>query len=268
VQPTDTPPSTAQPPATHRAAAPFADGERLLYNVSYRAALIPSINVLRVSISTVEERVGGRDHYHIVGHGATVGGAATIFDIDDTYHSWLDGATLLPSRTASEIRENDYRLSSNYSYDWNAMRATAWSRRSDRRGDRRASFALPGRESGDALTLLYRLRALDPRGLIEGRACCLSLVVAEGTKPIEYRFEGREEVTVRRLGTFRALRFSCTMATADGSTFEEGMRFTAWLSDDENRIPLIVESPVRVGRVRVTLAEGFRTLHPLTPRVE
>jgi len=243
------------------ASVPFAGGEELVYNVSYSAALIPPIGIMRVSIGTLHEVVGGRKQYHIVGRGTTVGGARGLFDIDDTYHSWLDCETLLPSRTASDIREGGYRLSSSCAYDWNAMRAASHVRRIDGGSnvDSSASFPLPELDSGDALTLLYRLRAIGLAELEPGRGGTISLVMAEGTKPVEYRFVGREEVRVKRIGTFRALRFTCTMATSDGSTFQDGMILTAWLSDDALRIPLIVESPVRVGRVRVTLAEGFRT---------
>jgi len=249
------------------ASAPFAGGERLLYDVTYRAALIPPINILRVSLTTIDESAGGRDLYHVVGQGTTVGGARTLFDIDDTYHSWLDRATIRPNRTASHIRENDYRLSSTCAYDWDSRRANTRVHRPGHGAGGSASFDLPAGYCGDALSLLYSLRAADLSTLTAGTNR-LWLVFAESVKPIECTFEGRETVKVRRLGTFRAMRFSCTMATSDGSTYEDDMRLTVWLSDDESRVPLMVESPVRVGRVSITLAEGYRTAHRLTCRVE
>lgn len=257
----------AAPPVPEPAAVavPFAGSERLLYDVTYRAALIPPIGILRVSLTTIDERIGGRDHYHVVGHGATVGGARAIFDIDDTYHSWLDRATLLPTRTASDIRENDYRLSSTCAYDWGAHRAATRVRRPGVEVD--ASIELPRGYCGDALSLLYALRAADMSVLTAGTNR-LWLVFADGVKPIECTFEGRETVKVRKLGTFRTLKFTCTIATADGSTYEDGMRLAVWLSDDANRVPLMVESPVRVGRVSITLAEGSRTARDLACRVE
>jgi hypothetical protein len=244
-------------------AAPFADGEELLYTVSYRAALIPSINMMKVSIRTFEEDTGGVRQFHIVGNGRTTGAAKGVFELNDTYHSWLDVRTLLPNRTTSDINESNYRFRATYNYDWNTMTVSNVRRNYRWTDDRYASFALPGTSSGDALSLFYRMRALDPATLTPGKAIPLDLVLDRDAKPITLRFIGREEVKVRKLGRFRALRFTCTMATSDGSTYEEGMTLTVWISDDANKIPLMVESPVRIGRVTVSLAEGFRVVHPL-----
>lgn len=248
--------------------APFGQGEELVYNVSYRAALIPPINMMRITIRTFDEVLAGRRHFHIVGNGRTTGAAKGVFELNDTYHSWLDAETLLPSRTTSDIRETNYRLTTTYSYDWVAMSVSNVRRNPRWDGPRNATFELPSRQCGDALSLLYRLRAVDVRSLAEGVGNRLDLVLSEDAKPITLRFLGRETVRVRRLGTFRALKFTCTMATSDGSTYEEGMQFTAWISDDENHVPLLLESPVRVGRVNVTLADGYKTLSPLSSLVE
>lgn len=248
--------------------APFGDGEQIVYNVSYRAALIPPINMMRITIRTTEEQLDGRPHYHIVGNGRTTGAAKGVLELNDTYHSWLDTETLLPSRTTSDIRENDYRLATTYTYDWDAMSVSNVRNNPRWEAPRSATFDLPGRQCGDALSLLYRLRAMDVGRLAAGEGHKLDLVLSEDAKPVTLRYLGRETVRVRRLGTFRALKFTCTMATSDGSTYEEGMTLTAWVSDDENHIPLLLESPVRIGRVSVTLADGYTTLHPLSSRVK
>ena len=248
--------------------APFGEGEELVYNVSYRAALIPPINMMRISIRTFNEALDGRSHFHIVGNGRTTGAAKGVFELNDTYHSWLDAQTLLPSRTTSDIRESNYTLTTTYTYDWDAMSVSNVRRNPKWDGPRTATFELPSTQCGDALSLLYRLRAVDVSGLVAGQGHKLDLVLSEDAKPITLRFLGRETVRVRRIGTYRALKFTCTMATSDGSTYEEGMTLTAWISDDENHIPLMLESPVRIGRVSVTLASESQILRALSSRVK
>ncbi|MDR1670992.1 MAG: DUF3108 domain-containing protein [Alistipes sp.] len=247
---------------------PFAAGEELVYNVSYRAALIPPINVMRVSIRTLDETLAGSRHFHIVGNGRTTGAAKGFFELNDTYHTWLDAATLLPSRMTSDIREDNYRFRATYTYDWNSKTVSNVRRNANWDADQRDTFPLPSHNSGDALSLFFRLRAIDPAILSPGKAYSLELVLDKDAKPITLRFIGREEVKIRKIGTFRALKFTCTMATSDGTSYEEGMSFTAWISDDANKIPLMVESPIRIGRVSVTLANGFRTAHALTSRIK
>lgn len=247
-----------------RAQTPFGDGESLCYAVSYRAALIPNINVMRVTLRTVNEDIGGRPHYHIVGNGRTAGMVKGFFNLNDTYHSWLDGETLLPLRMTSDIQEDNYRFKATFNYDWDALQVNNVLRNA--KWDANEYHTIPLQyDSGDALSLLYRLRGVDVDALEPGKQYPLDLILDRTSKTIFYTFLGREEIKVRKTGTFNALRIKCTMVTSDGSTFEDGMELTAWISDDDNRIPLVIDSPIRVGSVRVTLTE-WNAIHPLTSK--
>lgn len=245
----------------------FGDGEQLSYSVSYRAKLIPNINVMRVTLRTVAEDFSGLPHYHVVGNGRTTNFVKGFFDINDTYHSWLDAATTLPSRMTSDVQEDSYRFKATFNYDWDSMTVNTVRRNARWDADKFESLPLQ-MNSGDALSLFYRLRQTDADALVKGAAYPLDLVLSETTKPIYYTFHGRENVKVRKVGTFRALKFTCTMATSDGSTYEDGMELTVWISDDLNKIPLVIDTPIKVGSVRVTLTDGWKVLHPLTSFVK
>lgn len=247
--------------------APFGGGEELAYTVSYRAALIPEINMMHITMRTLAEDQGGHPYYHVIGNGRSSKFAKSFFDLNDTYHTWLDAKTLLPSRMTSDLREDNYRFTATYNYDWRAMEVNTVFRNARWDADRRASMRLLP-ESGDALSLLYRLRATDAAGLEKGKSYPLDLVLNDTTKTISYRFLGREEIKIKKIGTFRAMKFTCTMATGDGSTYEDGMEFTVWMSDDANKIPLLIESPIRVGSVRVMLSEASNLLNPMSSRVD
>ena len=245
----------------------FGGGEELYYTVSYRAKLIPNISVMRINLRTVDEDVAGRPHYHIVGNGKTSNFVKGFFNINDTYHSWLDAATMKPTRMTSDIQEDDYRFKATYTYDWNTMTVNTVRRNAKWDADKYVTFPLTG-ESGDAMSLFFSMRQIDVSKLTQGASYRLDLVLHESTKPIFYRFMGREQIKVRKAGSFNALKFTCTMATSDDTTYEEGMEFTMWISDDENKIPLMIDSPIRVGSVRVTLADGWKVMHPLTSLIK
>ncbi len=229
---------------------PLRDGEMLVYNVSYRAKLIPNINLMRVTLRTMKED----DSFHVVGNGRTSVTVGGIFSLNDTYHTWLDEKTLLPTRMTSDLHENDYRIRATYSYDWNAMTVSTLVRRPSWTADKYTTMPID-QNSGDAFSLFYRLRALDIGALVVGRPYPLTLVLNEVTKPIQYTYHGREELKIKKLGVRKVLKFTCTMATSDGTVYEEGMTLTVWVSDDQFRVPLLMECPVRIGRVSVTLVE-------------
>jgi hypothetical protein len=50
--------------------------------------------------------------------------------------------------------------------------------------------------------------------------------------------------------------------------FEGGERMTIWVTDDENHIPIRIESPIIVGSIKVDMKsyEGLR--HPLSSIIE
>ncbi len=235
------------------AEVPFKEGETLSFHVQYRAALIPPIGMMNITMRTLVEDVGGRSQYHAVGNGKTSGAAARMFPVNDTYHTWLDATTLLPTRMMSDVHENDYRMKATYTYDWKSRTVSTQVRKATWKADKFTVMPLSGEWSGDAFSLIYRLRAIDPEGLTVGQKYPLQLVLNEVTRPIHFTYLGRERVKVKKIGNRRALKFECTMATSDGSTYEEGMTLTVWVSDDERRLPLLIECPIRVGRVTVTL---------------
>ena len=51
-------------------------------------------------------------------------------------------------------------------------------------------------------------------------------------------------------------------------TFTDGTVFTLWISDDENKIPLYIESPVRVGSINAYIS-GYKGLkYPMTSLIK
>ena len=58
------------------------------------------------------------------------------------------------------------------------------------------------------------------------------------------------------------------LGTSEGFSFTDGTVFTIWISDDENKIPLYLESPVRIGSINAYLS-GYKGLkYPLKSRIK
>jgi hypothetical protein len=77
---------------------------------------------------------------------------------------------------------------------------------------------------------------------------------------IYIRYLGKEVIKTR-YGKFRAIKFKPMLIS--GTIFAGGELMTVWVSDDGNRIPLRIESPITVGSVKVDMM-GYRNLrYPL-----
>jgi hypothetical protein len=85
-------------------------------------------------------------------------------------------------------------------------------------------------------------------------------------KMYEFRFKflGREEVETDA-GRFRALKFKPQVI--QGRVFKDTEAITLWVSDDENKVPLRVESEIWVGSLKADLIEYKGLRNPLTSRI-
>ncbi len=62
---------------------------------------------------------------------------------------------------------------------------------------------------------------------------------------------GKEAKKIKGLGSFDVLNISPDLI--EGHVFEDGDKMNIWVSNDSNRIPLLIESPLAVGSVKAVL---------------
>lgn len=235
----------------------YHPGEVLEYRVSYRAKMFPNTEVGAVSVTTTREGVGDALRYKVVGKGRTLPTYRWFYNIEDTYTVWIDPATLRPERFESDIHESDYTFRSAYDYRWaDSLVHTRWSSR--RRPEQQRTMRLTA-ETMDAIALFFSLRTAEAEDFREGEPATLRMVLQDTIRDLQYRYLGREQKKIRNMGRFNTLKFECQLGTTEGFSFTDGTVFTIWISDDRNKIPLWIESPVRVGSINAYIS-GYRGL--------
>lgn len=247
------------------AAQLYHAGERLIYRVSYKAKMFPNTEVGSVEVTTEAATYDGRPHYKVRGVARTLPTYRWFFNLEDTYIVHVDSATLRPTCFVSDLHEgSSYTFESRYDYDWaDSVARTRWSSR--KRPERQKTIALTA-ESMDAISLFFRMRTAEADSFREGEPAVLQMVLQDTVRPISYRFLGRETKKIRNMGRFRTLKFDCQLGTSEGFSFQDGTVFTIWISDDENKIPLYLESPVKVGSIQAYISgcEGLK--YPMDSR--
>ena len=75
-----------------------------------------------------------------------------------------------------------------------------------------------------------------------------------------------KEVVKTKYGRFNAIKFKPLLVK--GTMFEGGEKMTVWVTDDENHIPVRIESPIVVGSVKADMMDFANLRHPLSSLVE
>lgn len=245
----------------------FREGEILKYTVSYSGKIF-STNVADVEMSVHLDTISGHPSYKIIGAGNTRPFFNLFFPLSDVYMSWIDKSTLKPYRATSNQREGGYQYETDFRFDWNKHIAATTGHNIKRKIYYRKVLPL-GEFSYDALSLFYNLRMVDiSQAKNPGDRFQASLVLEDTVRTLYLKYHGREKRRAsKKLGYFNTLKFSCIFATSTDESFKDGTEFFIWITDDKNKIPVYLESPISVGKVYATLDSYIHLANPVRSSV-
>lgn len=239
----------------------YHPGEELEYRVSYRAKYFPNTEIGSVEVKTEEVDFEGKPHYRVIGVGRTLPTYRWFFNMEDTYTIHVDPTTNRTAHFRSDLIEGSYTFESTYRYDWDRMQVSSrWSSR--KRPFKEKEQTLTD-QSMDAISLFFNMRSAKAEDLEEGGVGTLELVLEDTIRHVKYRYLGREVKKIRNQGKFRSLKFECQLTTSEGFSFEDGTVFTLWITDDRNKMPLSIESPVRIGSIQAYIYDYKGLKYPL-----
>lgn len=237
----------------------FQPGERLTYKVYY------NWNFVWLAAGEVTFEVNEDDRqYHFRAVGNTYESYEWFYQVHDVYNSWTDKNTLLPRYSERSIHEGNYRIFERIQFDQSNRKATVW--RATRRGDpeTRTEHGVQERVF-DVLSSLYYLRTLDFSDKAAGAEHPFRIFMDQEEYPLRMRYLGKEKNTkIRGLGRFNTMKFQPQVVV--GNIFSDDSKMTVWVSDDENRIPLLLETPIAVGSVKMVLKEHKNLKYPLSSK--
>jgi hypothetical protein len=83
--------------------------------------------------------------------------------------------------------------------------------------------------------------------------------------PLNIKYGGKETKEVKGLGDFKTLKMVPDLV--GGKVFKDGDKMTLWVSDDSNKIPLIIESPVSIGSIKAVLKSYSGLKYDLSSKI-
>ncbi len=223
---------------------PFRSGEHIEMGIMYKwGAVNTEVGRARLDLETVPY---GEDST-LVNHATCVIRSAPFFDVffkmRENFQTWFTVGSHRPLEAIRDTFENGYTAANHYIYDWprQVIRADVAYRGAP---SEHKEIAMKGM-SYDIVSLIYYLRTLDWRRAEVGKPVIVPFAIDDSVFEVKVTYWGQEEFKVRRLGKYKALRFSCTVVA--GALFAGDQELQVWFSDDERHLPLGVMVPLKMG---------------------
>ena len=222
----------------------FQPGEEVVYKIYYHLA---PLWVSAGEVSFKVEDAGDKYRFKVVGF--TYSSLEWFYKGIYTFESDVDKETLMPERFVRTIEEKKFSEYDKFIFDQNTGIVTTWQGKTVQ--DAKKETIKTGPCIHDMISVLYYLRNQDFSRMAVGKTLPVKIFLEE-TYPLNVRVLAQnEERRIKGLGKHRCHIFSPEVI--EGEVFNEGTQMTVYVSADENKIPLMIESPVRVGKVKAVL---------------
>ena len=220
----------------------FQSGESINYHVYYTLAGI-YVYGGEANFNVNLERYNGKPVYHIVGDGKTTSFFDGFFKVRDRYESYIDTASLQPYKFVRNIVEGDFKKFENVTFNHASNTATSQG----------GTFKVPDCVQ-DVLSSIYYARNIDFNKYKPGDKIPFSMFIDDKTYNLYIRYLGKEKIKTK-YGKFIAIKFKPLLIEV--TIIKGGEKMIVWVSDDANKIPVRIESPISVGSVKVDMM-GYR----------
>ncbi|NPA35250.1 MAG: DUF3108 domain-containing protein [Chlorobi bacterium] len=241
----------------------FKSGEKVYYHAYYNWGFI-WVNAGDVKFLVDKATYDGQEPAYLLrAYGRTYSSYDFLFKVRDTFEVYVDTMNLKPYEFYRVTNEGSTHTHHHYIFD--RENKTIHTSISKDNGPYKNSVIPWPDCSFDLLSMVYKARNIDFDKYKPGDKIPINMVLDGKTYNLYIRYKGREKKKNRDGRKFNCLKFSPLLV--DGTIFTSGEGMTVWVTDDKNRIPIIVEAKILIGSVKAVFigAEGLR--HPIEAEI-
>lgn len=227
----------------------YREGEKLTFRVYYNMGFI-WINAGNAIFSTTLEDMNNKKVYHITGEGKTAKSYEWVYKVRDRYETFIDKETMSPERFIRNVCEGSTKINEDVIFNQKAGQVTS----------KQKVYTIP-KCTQDVLSAIYFARNIDYNKYNAGDKIPFNMFLDDKLYSLYIKYMGKEKITTK-MGTYRAIKIVPLLI--QGTIFDGGEKMTVWVSDDDNHLPLRVDSPILVGSIKVDLMEYSNIRNPFT----
>lgn len=217
------------------------NGEKLKYKVYYTLAGI-YVAAGEATFSNTLETYDQKKVFHVTGEGHTYKSYDWFYKVRDVYESYIDTLTMLPLKFVRNVAEGNNRIYNNVVF--NHQKNVAVSSKTTLK----TPYCIQ-----DVLSAIYYARNIDFSGYKVNDIIPFSMYLDDQVYSLYIRYLGREKLKTRDGKVYNTIKFRPKLI--EGTLFRGGEEMLVYVTDDKNKIPVYIETPIVVGKVKVYLMD-------------
>lgn len=226
----------------------FKIGEKLTYRLHYGFV---DAGEATVEVKATDYTRLGREFFHVVGKGRSLGAFSWFFKVKDRYESYMDQESLMPWRFVRRIEEGKYKKSQDYVF---------YQHRKAVDNGQGQVYEIPV-GAQDMISSFFYARTLDFTHIQEGDTFVIQTFMDDELFDLKVKFLGKETVSLRK-GKFRCMKF--VPVVQEGRIFKDSEDLQVWITDDENKIPILAKANLMVGSIKMEVVKYEGLAHEIS----
>ena len=222
-------------------------GENLFYRIHYGF-----LTAGNATLSTTKTTYKGQPAFYIKGVGKTSGATKAFFKVEDVYESYVND-NKEPMFYVRNVSEGSYRqhLQSTFNQENNTLTLV----------DKKTTANPPKvvrvpNDVQDMLSVFYYLRSLPEANIKVGSIFKMNVWIDDELFPFQIRIAGTDNIDTK-FGKINCLRIIPSMMS--GRVFKEKEGVTLWVSNDQNKVPILIKAELKVGSLKASI-DGYNNL--------
>ncbi len=247
----------------------FQPGEKVTYQAYYNWGFV-WIHAGDVQFTIIQKPYLGKQVYQFETIGNSVKKYDWMYKVRDKFQSYVDMETFTTLWAERNTSEGSYKAYESYNFSTSEKKIYSVVKNTDKPFTR---DTLRIKEcTFDVLSAVYYCRTVNFEKYKKNEKIPVNIVLDGKTYSLYLRFLGKEIIKTRddtknsEAKKYRCIKFSALLV--EGTIFKGGEDMFIWVTDDENRIPVLVEAKILIGSVKayVNNMEGIK--YELTSRVK
>ncbi|MEA3505274.1 MAG: DUF3108 domain-containing protein, partial [Bacteroidota bacterium] len=222
----------------------FITGEDLTYRIYFQSKITGKITAGKgyLKVENSDKKIKDKDLIKIVAYGKSKGPINWIIKVSEYFESYVDKKTLKPYYFIRKTREGNYKRDDNVVFDYNKKEA-------------RSSYDTTEitNNFNDFISAIYYTRNYNFDTANINDIFYINMYIDDTTFTSTIQYIGKQTIK-SDFGTFKCIGLQPKVITGD--VFQDSYPGTIWVSDDKNHLPILAETKLFMGSVKLELIDA------------